>query len=605
VAEPVDWSADGTPRSPRFADVYRSTAGALEQARHVFLAGCGLPAAWRGQPQWTVLETGFGLGLNFLATWQAWRADAQRCRMLHFVSLEAFPVSAEDVVRGAAAHQDLLPLARELAARWWGLVPGVHRLSFEGGRVLLTLAVGDARAQLRELSLAADSVFLDGFDPQRNPAMWELPLLKAVARCCRRGAGLATWTVAGQVRRDLQQCGFVLDKVPGLPPKRDCLRGRFDPAWPLRREAPARATDVGDALVIGAGLAGAAAAASLARRGWRVQVLDAAPQPAAGASALPAGLLAPHTSADDGLLSRLSRAGVRMTLEQARALLREGEDFAGTGVLECRSDPRPLPDLGPGQEDWQRWSDEVARTLWHAAGGWIKPAALVRAWLGQPGIAFRGAVPVAALRRGAHGWQALDPGDAVLAQAPLVVVAAAVDSAMLLGDRLPLQPVRGQVSWGLHGGDLPLPATPVNGNGHFLPDVPLPEGRAWLSGSTYVRGDRSLEVRAAEHAANLERLRELVPDAAAALRPFFDRAHVRAWTGVRCASSDRRPLVGQIGAGLWLSTAMGSRGLTFAWLGAELLAARLHTEPWPLPLRLAAALDIRRRRGATGCPAAP
>ena len=91
MAEPIDWLDDGTPCSPRFGDRYHSEGGGLAQAREVFLHGCGLPAAWAGQRQWCVLETGFGLGLNFLVTWAAWRADPQRCQMLHFVSLEAWP----------------------------------------------------------------------------------------------------------------------------------------------------------------------------------------------------------------------------------------------------------------------------------------------------------------------------------------------------------------------------------------------------------------------------------------------------------------------------------------------------------------------------------
>ena len=92
MPEIVEWQPDGTPRSPRFQDIYRSLAGGLEQARHVFLRGCGLPAAWAGQPQWRILETGFGLGLNFLAAWRAWKDDPQRPRILHFASVEAWPV---------------------------------------------------------------------------------------------------------------------------------------------------------------------------------------------------------------------------------------------------------------------------------------------------------------------------------------------------------------------------------------------------------------------------------------------------------------------------------------------------------------------------------
>lgn len=613
MAEPVEWLPDGTPRNARFDDIYRSRSGALAQARHVFLGGCGLPQAWAGRPQWRILETGFGLGLNFLAAWRAWKDDPQRPRILHFVSVEAWPVAAGDLLRSAAGMPELEPLAGELAAQWWGLVPGFHRLQFEGGRVLLTLCIGEVKPMLRKQAFAADAVFLDGFDPQRNPAMWELDTLKAVARCCRRGTRLATWTVAGPVRRDLEQCGFALERVAGLAPKRESLQARFNPPWTLKHQPPQALAPVGSAFVVGSGLAGASVAAALALRGWQVQVLEAAQAPASGASGLPAGLLAPHTSPDDNLLSRLSRAGVRMSLQQAQMRLAPGRDWQPTGVLQRRFDPRGLPDLGSWQEDWQRPLDADGASVWHAHAAWVRPAALVQAWLAEPGIEWRGNTQVDRVERHEGQWQALDAAGRVQARADLAVIAAGLRSAELLpageGAAAPpirLHPVRGQVSWNLLEGGPALAAHPHNGKGHFLPEVELPEGRAWLSGSTYVRASRSLQVQPKEHQANLERLRLLVPDAAQRLAPQFDRGQVRAWTGVRCASGDRRPLVGEIEPGLWVGTALGSRGLTFATLCAELLAARLHAEPLPLPPRLAAALDAGRpAAAATRVPATP
>ena len=229
MPERIEWQDDGTPGgspySPRFGDRYRSELGGLTQAREVFLHGCGLPAAWAGQPQWTVLETGFGLGLNFLLTWQAWKADPLRPRLLHFVSVEAFPAGAADVLRAASAHPELQAHAEQLQRQLWGLLPGLHRLVFEEGLVLLTLCVGDAKAMLRQQSFEADSVYLDGFSPERNPDLWDLPACKAIARCCRRGTRIATWTVARSVRDALTQCGFVVEKCAGSPPKRDRLEG--------------------------------------------------------------------------------------------------------------------------------------------------------------------------------------------------------------------------------------------------------------------------------------------------------------------------------------------------------------------------------------------
>ena len=613
AAEPVAWRADGVPRSERFDDIYHTETGALAQSRHVFLGGCGLPEAWAGRPQWLILETGFGLGLNFLTTWQAWRADAQRPRMLHFVSVEAHPVGAEDLLRAAGAYPELRPLAEELVAQWHGLLPGFHRLAFDGGRVLLTLCIGDVQPMLRAQRFEADSLFLDGFSPQQNPAMWSPDTLKAVSRFARQGTGLATWTFARAVRDALSQNGFQLERRQGLPPKRDCLRGVFAPAWTVRRRGPApeRIEAPGRCAVIGAGLAGAAVAASLARRGWQVTVLDAAERPASGASGLPVGVLAPHVSPDDALLSRLTRAGIRATWLELERLLEAGRDWRASGVLERRpeGDTRvPIGWSGTGpNESWPANAAQLAKAglpagapaLWHARAGWVRPSRLIGAWLREPGVEFRGNAAVARLARGADGWQLFDAAGHLLSAAERVVVAAGFESGRF-APGLPLQPVRGQVAWGHMASDLELPATPLNGDGHLIAHVPDDAEGAllWLAGATFDRDSTDLAATAADSDANRERLARLHPDAAASLAPAFERGEVHTWVGVRCASGDRRPLVGPLdvddAAGLWACTALGSRGLSFAALCAELLAAQWHGEPLPLPATLAMALGTQR-----------
>jgi tRNA 5-methylaminomethyl-2-thiouridine biosynthesis bifunctional protein len=286
--------------------------------------------------------------------------------------------------------------------------------------------------------------------------------------------------------------------------------------------------------------------------------------------------MAPHLSPDDNLLSRLSRAGIRITLQEAHASLRAGEDWEPSGV-HTRSG---------------------GALVWNDKAGWIRPAALVRAWLAQDGITWRGGARVQRIARdGAqHVLLAADEGE--LARADLVIVAAALDSARLLGGRLQLNAVRGQVSWGWRAPDDELPATPLNGNGHFIPRAPVDGREAWLTGSTYDRGDTSVEVRAGDHLANLERLRTLAPEAAERLAARFEHEEVQAWAGVRCTSADRRPLVGFVEPGLAVLTALGSRGLTFAALCAELLAASVHGEPLPLPRKLADALAVARQLDA-------
>src|SRR5258706_1305478 len=159
------FAADGTPYSHEYRDVYHSAEGGPGQSRHVFLAGNGLPDRWRGKQSFTVLETGFGFGLNFLVTWQAWREDPQRCERLHFVSLEKHPFTRHDLEQIHARYPELATLAAELHAAWPLLVPAVHRLEFDSQRVVLTLALADVQSGLRELHLAANAIYLYGFSP--------------------------------------------------------------------------------------------------------------------------------------------------------------------------------------------------------------------------------------------------------------------------------------------------------------------------------------------------------------------------------------------------------------------------------------------------------
>jgi tRNA 5-methylaminomethyl-2-thiouridine biosynthesis bifunctional protein len=236
-----------------------------------------------------------------------------------------------------------------------------------------------------------------------------------------------------------------------------------------------------------------------------------------------------------------------------------------------------------------------APALWHARAGWVRPSRLIEAWLREPGIEFRGNAPVARLSRSAAGWQLWSAANQLLAEADRVVVAAGYESGSFAPE-LPLQPVRGQVAWGRMADDLALPATPLNGDGHLIAHVPDDDGALlWLCGATFDRDSTELAPQPNDAQANRERLTRLHPGAAATLAPAFESGKAKTWVGIRCASGDRRPLVGPLNeAGLWACTALGSRGLSFAALCAELLAAQWHGEPLPLPANLAKALGTPR-----------
>lgn len=620
MSGPVVWEDDGTPRSSRFNDIYRSRGadgmGGLAQARHVFLTGCGLlgpQPLWHDAADWTILESGFGLGLNFLATWKAWQEDDHRPRRLHYVALELDPVQPDDLLRSVAAWPELQRLAKELSKSWWGLAPGLHTLSLNNDQVRLTVAVGDASLLLKELQLQANSVFLDGFDPACNPAMWSLDTLKAVSRCCRVGTQLASWCVARPVKDALSSLGFQVQKIKGLPPKRHALTAIYQPPW--RSSAHVTVTEtVMRCAVLGAGLAGAATARALADRGWRVTVYDRAERPAAGASGLPVGLVAPHISPDDALLSQLTRVGVRWTLARAKALLTEGDDWSLSGVEEHRL-PRKtrqgsLPqDAGPWRQHWtvEVPSKGTHQVFHHTKAAWLKPARMVEALLAHPLIEWVGGTAVTRLSRSCEdGWALWDTQENCLGTFPQVVLAMGPATSGLLKAslpalELPLQAIRGQLSWGPGPSPLPpgWPLRPVNGHGSFIGPIPTQDGAAWFVGSTFDRHSDTPHLSAQDHAENLKRLTSLLPEVAAFLTPAWEgQSPLYGWSAVRCTAPDRLPLVGPLHADAWpglnLLTALGARGLTLGLLCAELLASQLHGDPSPVTRRHANALSAQR-----------
>jgi len=216
----IDWGDDNVPRSRFFGDVYFSITDGLAETRAVFHAGCNLPAAWQGQDRFTIAELGFGTGLNFLATWQAFDAAPGSCQRLDYISTEGFPLRLEDATRALSYWPELEPYARQLLAQWPDNKRGVHRLVF--GNVTLTIYADDIQTTLPQLDVVADAWFLDGFAPSKNPDMWN-DIYPHLARCSRSGTRLATYSVATHVRRGLEAAGFTVEKVPGFGRKKERL----------------------------------------------------------------------------------------------------------------------------------------------------------------------------------------------------------------------------------------------------------------------------------------------------------------------------------------------------------------------------------------------
>jgi tRNA 5-methylaminomethyl-2-thiouridine biosynthesis bifunctional protein len=578
----------------------------------------------------TLLDTYFSDGQAFLESASDWLRADSNAAVLHYVAL----CEVEDLAQWRHSAPAMVlrrsTLSAELQTACASALPGIQRLLLAGGRISLTLCAGPLQTMLSEQLFQADEVRLPLADSgPAAVARWDKWAIQLLARRCRRGTLVRLPVEQGSPDLELFAAHLSTQGFERTSKSNEAI---YAPRWTLRTTRvgqTGRILEPQRCAVVGAGLAGASVAQALALRGWQVSVLDAHIEAVQGASGLPVGLVVPHVSVDDSPRSRMSRVGTRLTLQHAVRHLQRGQDWSDTGVLEFEADADrclqasgPLIDAGWLEigrahvplDAWEAGREDTA-SLWHRRAGWIKPAHLVKAWLDQAGIQVLHNAHVMQLQRTDGVWQLYDAAGETLAEAELVVIANATGALPLLQtlaapwalapdilDKLQsLQALHGTVSYG----PMPIakgsafPPFAVNGSGSLAAHIPTESGLQWYAGATYETDVTRLQNLDFQHTANWGRLKTLLPAAANALTAQF-AARPKHWSGTRCVSHDRLPLVGPAHAdaksGLWLSIAMGSRGLSFAALCAELLAARLAAEPLPIEARLAKSLDLHRTR---------
>ncbi|SAL41295.1 5-methylaminomethyl-2-thiouridine methyltransferase [Caballeronia arvi] len=575
-----------------------------------------LPARWRRRRAFTFVDTTFS---SFLALWQRWRDDEERCERLHVVALA--PLAALD---SPPSPDDASPLAAELARAWPMRVAGLHRLEFDAGRVVLTLAIGeDIETLLSKLWLRADAFHLDltaTGDPRK--------LCKSLARFAGDNATVcAIASDQPQLERALKASGFECAPHAAHAP----VTARFAPRWRVRRHEPPLPFDANarEAIVIGAGLAGCAVSSRLAERGWRVTLIDRHALPARDASGNPAGVFHPIVWRDDSVAARLTRAGFLYALRRWQALELAHRDLrrSDAGLLQIADTAEDADALAdaiarfayPSDYVQPMTRDEASRIagVHVARGGWlfphggaISPAAVCAAQLADASanITPRMNTEVTRIAHDGRLWRAFDASGEEIAQAPVMVLANAHDAERLAGlYGEPTRSVRGQLTL-LEPGALDALRMPVIGEGYA---VPLGHDGA-LIGATYDIDDPDREIREAGHRENIERVGGMLPALAKTA------TSVRAGrVAFRCVTSDRMPMIGQLadenaarrdarelsGAwpldlprmpGLYGAFAFGSRGLVWATLAAELIASQIEGEPWPIERELAEAIDPAR-----------
>ena len=631
----LSWNGD-TPEATEFGDIYFSRENGLEESRYVFLDGNKLKERWQQlleKSSFIISETGFGTGLNFLLAWQLWQQTAPADAQLFFISTELFPLTQRDLERAVSFWPELTPLSAQLLQKYPSLTPGFHWIRFKDSRVTLLLLFGDANETLPQLINShhpdfsgsnlwhVDAWFLDGFAPAKNPQLWQQNLFAHIAALSKLGTTLATFTAAGQVRRDLTAHGFNVEKIPGYGSKREMVVAQFSSAacneyqkpetpWLLQKTTQNIPSQVA---VIGAGLAGCHIARALAERGVEVIVYEQHAKPAQEASGNPQGALYTKLTANGAALSQFSLAAYQYaTRHYQQEHLQHAFHTCGMLQLQDARD-ETLQDYFSGNNELLQWlnpqqaTEKTGITMqrggwWLAQSGWIDPQQLCNALLDHPLITTKFNADITNLQQLASN------------KAQHIVITCANHSKKFAETSwLPLRPVRGQITT--------VPSTKISSTlqcvvcdeGYLTPAF---NGQHCI-GASFIPNDTNTTLRSNEQQHNLQLLTDIAPQ----LLDEWKNTDLQGRAALRCTTPDHLSMVGPLPdrdaflhdysalrsnariviatagtyvEGLWLMTGFGGRGLCYIPLAAELLASQLLQQPAPLPRNLQMALAPAR-----------
>jgi tRNA 5-methylaminomethyl-2-thiouridine biosynthesis bifunctional protein len=603
---------DGMPVSEQFGDIYFARSDGLEESRHVFLQQNRLAERFaRVGPggHFVVAETGFGTGLNFLATWQAWQRMKQNpTATLHFVSVEKFPLSRRDLGQALSFWPELAPLAKQLLDAYPPLVQGCHRILLEGGHVRLTLYFGDILEALSSLAFTADAWFLDGFTPSLNPQMWLDETLAGVRNHSKAGTTIATFTSVGRIRRGLSSTGFLMQKATGYGSKRHLLAGHL----PEQCAVPP-STIRGPVAIAGAGIAGCLLARNLADRGIRVVLIDSGSRAGTAASGNRQGAMYVKPGVEFNDQTRLALASL---LFSQRFYARHGGPYwHRTGLLQLAWSPReqerqkqltsrnhyPAEVFYPVDRETasQLTGTPVpAGGLWFPGNGWLEPAKLCRSLSDHPLITTVFDFRAKEIRPAGHNWTLSGEAQPDIQASHIVICAGHQSPELIPGTgSYRFKSIRGQVTH-LEKEHLHTPVAVICGQRYVNPAA---SGIA-VTGATFDLRDSNPGTTPASHHENIMELQTMLPGMLSSPDELIASVEtIEGRTAFRCTTHDYQPVAGELYdaqgnevPGIYLLTGFGSKGLTYAPLLAEYVADILTGQPACLPARLARRVRTQR-----------
>ncbi|WP_100640239.1 bifunctional tRNA (5-methylaminomethyl-2-thiouridine)(34)-methyltransferase MnmD/FAD-dependent 5-carboxymethylaminomethyl-2-thiouridine(34) oxidoreductase MnmC [Marinobacter salexigens] len=614
---------DGVPESRRFGDIYFSRENGLEESRYVFIGHNNLPMRFAEIPEagnFVIAESGFGTGLNFLSTWQAWQTHSpSHAATLHYIAAERFPLTRQDLEKSLSLWPELRELSKELIANYPPLISGTHRLVLDGGRVRLTLFFGDIKDALDALSFQADAWYLDGFAPARNPEMWQETILHRLTQHSSEGTTIATFTAAGQIRRALISAGFNMQKSRGFGRKRSMLSGVYEPEIPPLNTPGTPESPATSVAVIGAGIAGCLLAHNLAQRGYSVTLIDSADECGSAASGNLQGAMYVKLGVEFNHQTELALSA--LTFSQRLYNTQAANLWHPTGLLQLA--------WNPGEEDRQRrfiernqYPADILRPvnrqeaealtggklesggLWFPASGWLEPGKLCKALAMHPRINKLLGCSITQMTASADGWHLLGPDSLTpnLYADRVVICAGHLSPQIIPGTGgFRFKAIRGQVTY-LPDAIANSPKAVVCGARYLNPAHGDQDQKMAVIGATFDLHNTDPSTTVESHRENIQALSAMVPQMLSAdLATGTLPEQLEGRVGFRCTTHDYQPVAGQFYnsegrevTGLYLLTGLGSKGLTYAPLLAEFVADQITGQPAALPALLAKRLASGR-----------
>lgn len=561
------------PVSQEFDDIYFSKEDGLAETAHVFLKGNDLPEAWASKNHFTILEAGFGTGLNFFSAWKLFEETATKEQRLDFISVEKFPLTPDEVKNALSHWTDYFDGRVEKFLQNYPLrIAGFHRIIISD-QITLTLIFDDVNRALPQVEADVDCWFLDGFTPSKNPEMWSEIVFSNMARLSNHDTRFASFTAAGEVRRGLEEAGFEVIKKKGFGHKREMITGKLKE----KKEFLVRHKLTGKRIaIIGGGLAGTSCAYVLKKYGFEPVIYEKGGALGVGASGNNLGLYNPRFSKKRDNLSDFFSSAYAQLINLAKQA-GEAVGYSPCGALHLMNDDKKLGRYKSMSENWQWHSDHVGivnaveaskiagisvdfEALYLPDSGTVSPQKLCEYYARDVEVHYNSNI---------KKREELDVDAVILA------CGGGVRNFEDLS-WLELEAVRGQVT------NIETTALSQNlkCNLHYGSYMSCAQKGIHSVGSTFEKWIDHTDVLQENHDENIQKLKENI---SVFEKENFEIHGGRA--GMRVATNDRFPVVGKVPhyQDVYVSTAFGSHGIVASIAAAHLIADFIRGGPLSLP----------------------